>query len=199
MHYFGVPTLQKLFRNKLSFPLHQTQNEVQECFGAFLKPSTCKKIKTCVSGPKCTILGYRSGKNGFGTKASVLLHQTQNDVRQCLRALCKHSSFKKMQNFHFGTECTILGYRSCENSFATKASILIHQTQNEVWECLGELCKQSTRKRMQNLCFRHDCTISGYRRCKNYFATNYPFHSIRPKMRFRSVQEHFSNLRHVKR
>jgi hypothetical protein len=31
----------------------------------------------------------------------------------------------------FGTECTISGYQSCE------ASILLHWTQNDVWECFG--------------------------------------------------------------
>jgi hypothetical protein len=29
----------------------------------------------------------------------------------------------------FDSECTILGYHSCE------ASILVHWTQNDVWEC----------------------------------------------------------------
>jgi hypothetical protein len=45
---------------------------------------------------------------------------------------------------------------------------------------------------MQNLCFGPECTISGTK------VPKHPFWSIRPKMMFGSVSEHFANLRHVK-
>jgi hypothetical protein len=54
-----------------------------------------------------------------------------------------------------GPECTILGYRSCE------APILLHWTQNDVWECFSVFRKPSACNKMQNLCFEPECTISG--------------------------------------
>jgi 3'-phosphoadenosine 5'-phosphosulfate sulfotransferase (PAPS reductase)/FAD synthetase len=74
-------------------------------------------------GPECTISRYRS------CKACILLHWTQNDVWECLRAFRQPSTRKKMQNLCFGPECTISGYRSC------KVFILFHWNQNDVWEC----------------------------------------------------------------
>ena len=121
-------------------------------------------------GPECTISGYRSCKNGFTPKASMLLHWTQNDVWECFGAFRKPSEFKKMQNLCFGPECTISGYRSCENGVVPNASILLHWTQNDVWECFGAFRKPLTCKKMQNLWFRPKCTISGHQSCENGFV-----------------------------
>jgi hypothetical protein len=88
-----------------------------------------------------------------------------------------------MQNLCLGTECTVSGYRSCE------ASILLHWTQIDVWECFGAFQLPSTGKRC-NTCFRasmHDSEVSK--------ALNI---SIGPKVMFGSVSEHFSYLQHVK-
>jgi uncharacterized protein YuzB (UPF0349 family) len=46
---------------------------------------------------------------------------------------------------------------------------------------------------MQNLCFRPEYTISGYRSCEAYIL------NIRQEMMFGCVSEHFANLRHVNR
>jgi hypothetical protein len=43
------------------------------------------------------------------------------------------------------------------------------------------------------LCFEAECTIWGAEFAKH------PFYSIRPKMLFRSVLDHFANVQHVKR
>jgi hypothetical protein len=48
-------------------------------------------------------------------------------------------------------------------------------------------------KKMQNLCFGTECTILGIE------VVKHPLYSIRTKMRFASVSEHFANHRHVKR
>jgi hypothetical protein len=62
---------------------------------------------------------------------------------------------------YFGTKCTISGYRSCENGFVTKASILLHWTQNEDRECFSAFSIPSECKKMQNLCFGPECNIWG--------------------------------------
>jgi hypothetical protein len=41
---------------------------------------------------------------------------------------------KKMKNLCFRPECTISAHQSCE------ASILLHRSQNNVWECFRALC-----------------------------------------------------------
>jgi acid stress-induced BolA-like protein IbaG/YrbA len=46
---------------------------------------------------------------------------------------------------------------------------------------------------MQNLCFRRECIITGYRSCNTSILLHWN------KMMFGSVSEHFANLRHVKR
>jgi hypothetical protein len=82
MHYFLAPKLQRSFRNK---SIHSTPmvpkslrvfwsisetfrmkkdakhpNDDWDIFGAFCKPSQCKKMRNLCFGPKCTILRYRS-------------------------------------------------------------------------------------------------------------------------------------------
>jgi hypothetical protein len=74
-----------------------------------------------------------------------------------------------------------------------KASILLHWTQNDVWHCFIAFRLPSARKQIQNLCFGPECTISSTE------VVKHPFYSIRPKMMFRIVSEHFVNIRRVKR
>jgi hypothetical protein len=76
-----VPSLNALFRGtKVLKHLHWTQNDVWECFGAFLYPSTCNNMQNLCSEPKYTISGNRS------CEASILLHLTKNDVWKCFGA-----------------------------------------------------------------------------------------------------------------
>jgi hypothetical protein len=90
-----------------------------------------------------------------------------------------------MQNLCLGTECTVSGCQTCE------ASILLHLTQNDVWECFRGFRKPSTGKKMQNLSFGTEYTVSGYQSCEA------SFYSIGPKLMFGIVSEHFANLRQV--
>jgi hypothetical protein len=98
----------------------------------------------------------------------------------------------------FETECTISGYRSCENSFVTQAFILLHWTQNEDWECFSTFSIPSECKKMQNLCFWRECTIWGTEIANLVSWPKHPFYSIGPKMIIWSVLEHFRNLRKIK-
>jgi 3'-phosphoadenosine 5'-phosphosulfate sulfotransferase (PAPS reductase)/FAD synthetase len=91
-----------------------------------------------------------------------------------------------MQNLCFGPECTILRYRSC------KACILLHWTQNDVWEYLEHLANLRHVKRCKT-------GVSGLNALfRGTEVVKHPFYSIGPKMMFGSVSEHFANLRHVK-
>jgi hypothetical protein len=86
----------------------------------------------------------------------------------------------------FESECTISGYESCE------ASILLHWTENGVWECFRAFCYPLARKKMQNMC----SSLSALFRTK---VAKHAFYPIRRKMMFGSVSEHFANLRLKKR
>ena len=99
-----------------------------------------------------------------------------------------------MQNLCFGAECTILGYRTCGKSFATNASNLLHSSQNDVWEHFGACRNTSARNSVQNMCFEAKCSILGNPTSKNFSLQTHPIYSIRPKMMFGSVSEHFATL-----
>jgi hypothetical protein len=93
-----------------------------------------------------------------------------------------------MQNLCFGIEYTISGCRSCE------ASILLHLTQNDVWECFGAFRKPSTGKKRCKTC------VSGLNTLfRGTEVVKHPFYSIGPKLIFGSVSEHFASLRQVTR
>jgi hypothetical protein len=83
-------------------------------------------------------------------------------------------------------QCTISGYQSCE------ASILLHWTENGVWECFEAFRWPLARKNMQNLC----SSLCALFRTKDAKHASY---SIGRKMMFGSVSEHFANLWHIKR
>jgi hypothetical protein len=121
---------------------------------------------------ECTILEYRSCENHFPPNASILIPCTNNGVCECFGAVWKPSKYKMKQNLCFGPECTISGYRSCENYIPPNASILIPRTNNGVCECFGAFSNPSKCRMKQNLCFGSECTILGYRSCKNYFPPN---------------------------
>jgi hypothetical protein len=89
-----------------------------------------------------------------------------------------------MQNLCLGTECTISGYRSSE------ASILLHWSKIDVWDCFGAFQLPSTGKRCKT-CVRATMHYFGVSKSLNI--------SIRPKVMFGSVSEYFTNLRQVKR
>jgi hypothetical protein len=113
-------------------------------------------------------LGVLKLRKWFRTKC---IHSTPlDDVWLYFWAFRKPSASKKMLNFCFGTVCTILLYRSCENGFAPNASILLHWSLNDVWLSLEAFKKPSACKKMQNLCLRHECPNLEYRSCENVFT-----------------------------
>ena len=101
-------------------------NNVSECFGAFRKPLEHKMMQNLCFGPQCTISGYRTYENGFTTKSNILPHWTPNNVSECFGAFHKPLEHKMMENLSFRPQCTITGYRTYENGFATKSTILPH-------------------------------------------------------------------------
>jgi hypothetical protein len=79
-------------------------------------------------------LVFRTWMHYFGVPKLWSIHSNSLDPKWCLgvfRSISLTLGTSKMKNSCFGTECTILVYQSCETS------ILIHWTQNEVWECFG--------------------------------------------------------------
>jgi hypothetical protein len=70
-----------------------------------------------------------------------------------------------MQNLCFGPEYTVSGCQSCA------ASILLHWSQINVWECCRAFRYPSTCNKMQNLCLVTECTISGYLSCWSIHST----------------------------
>jgi hypothetical protein len=92
-----------------------------------------------------------------------------------------------MLNLCFKFECTISRHQSCE------ASILLHWTQNDMWECYRALCSPSTCKKTKTCVSGLNALLRGTK------VEKHPFYSLRPKMMFGSVMEHFANLVHVKR
>jgi hypothetical protein len=122
MHYFAAPK----FRSIDSTPFDQ------KWYMGALRSTSLTLYENLCFGPECTIAGYQS------CEASILLHWTQNDVWECYGAFRWPSARKrwylrrvKDENLCLGPECTISGHQSCE------ASILLHWTQNDVWECYG--------------------------------------------------------------
>ena len=126
MHYFEVPKLRKWFRNEIN---HSTSLDPIRCLRVFrsvLQTFRRKMMQNLCFWPEFTISGYRTCENSFATKSTILPHWTPNDVSKCFGAFRKPLEHKMMQNLSFGPQCTISGYRTCENGFVTKSTILPH-------------------------------------------------------------------------
>ena len=96
----------------------------------------------------------------------------------------------------FEPQCTILRYRTCENGFTTKSTILPHQTPNDVWKYFRAFRNPSRHQMRQNLCFGTQSTIFGVPKLRKWFP-NEINHSPRldPKrcLRvFRSISQTFN-------
>jgi hypothetical protein len=104
----------------------------------------------------------------------------------------------KMPKLCFRHECTISRYRNCQNHFALNAFILIPQTNNDVCECLEHFGI------LRNVNWRETCVsapnalFKGTEVVKMISKQFHPLNSIRPKIMFGSVLEHFINLPLVK-
>jgi hypothetical protein len=87
----------------------------------------------------------------------------------------------------FGLECTISRHQSCE------ASIQLHLTKIDIWECYGAL-------RWPCACKNMKTCVSGLNALiRSTKVEKHPFSSIGPKMIYRNDTAHFANLLHVKR
>jgi hypothetical protein len=107
-----------------SILVHWTQNDVCECLGAFRLPSTRKRCKTRFSGPNAIFRSTKVVKLPFLSIRPKMMFGSVSEH-------FANPGLVKEENSCFGPECNISGYRSCE------ASILVHWTQNDVWEYLG--------------------------------------------------------------
>jgi hypothetical protein len=77
-------------------------------------------------------LVFRSCMHYFGVPMLRSIHSTPLDRKWYMGVLPSTSltlCTLKYENFRFVLECTISGYQSWE------ASILLHWTQNDIWEC----------------------------------------------------------------
>jgi acid stress-induced BolA-like protein IbaG/YrbA len=112
-----------------------------------------KRSKTWVSGLYALFRGTEVVKHPFYSIrpkmvfGSILDHfanlrhvKRSKTVLSGLNALFRGTEFVK-QNMCFGPVCTISGFWSCEEP------ILLHQTQNDDWECFGAFRKPSAYKR----------------------------------------------------
>jgi hypothetical protein len=119
MHYLGVPKL---------WSIHSSPLDPKWCLGVFRSISLTlgmTKMKNSCFGPECTI-----------SEVPKLwsIYYGPLDPKWCLgvfRSILLTLGTTKMKNSCKGLEYTISGYKSCE------ASILVHWTQNDVWECFG--------------------------------------------------------------
>ena len=90
------------------------------------------------------------------------------------------------------------GYRTCENGFATKSTILPNYTQNDAWECFVAFCKPFGRQTLQNLCFGRNSLFQGTELAKMVLQRNQPFYLIKPQTMFQSVSDHYAILWNIK-
>ena len=106
---------------------------------------------------------------------------------------------QKRQNLCFGPECIILGYRSCENGFVIKSTILPHKT-HTMFESVSERFANHRHAKQGKTCVSGlNALFWGTEVAKIVSKRNQPFYPIRPQTMFESVSEHFANLWHVKR
>jgi hypothetical protein len=112
-----------------------TLNDVWERFGAFCKCSKCEKDAKLVYRAWMHYFRVPKLRNWFRTKC---IHCTALDPKWFLQVfwnIRQPSACEKMQYLCFGLECTISGYRCCENGFTPNASIQIPWTNNDVLQC----------------------------------------------------------------
>jgi hypothetical protein len=119
MHYFGVPK---------SWNIHSSPLDPKWCLGVFrsnsLTVGTSKMKKSCF-GPECSI---------SGVPKLLTIHSSPLDPKWCLgmfRSISLTLGTSKMKTHVSVLNAIFRGYQSCE------ASILLHWTQNDVWECFG--------------------------------------------------------------
>ena len=115
-----------------------------------------KRCKTCVSGLNALFRGTEVATHPFYSIGTKMMFESVSNHFANLWDV-------KDAKFVFEPECTISGYQSWE------ASILVHSTQNDVWECCGAFRKPSAPKKMQNLCSSMNALFRGTKVVKHPF------------------------------
>jgi hypothetical protein len=134
----------------------------------------------------------------FSTKC---IHRATLDPKWLLREFWNMSTFHvwKDAKLVFGRECTISGYRNCENHFPPNPFIRIPRTNNHVCECLEHFGILRHVNWHETCVSGLNALFEGTDVVKVISQQIHLFNSIRPKVMFGSVLEHFVNLLHVKR
>jgi hypothetical protein len=129
IHYFGIPKL---------WSIHSSTLDPNWCLGLFrsilLTLGTSKMKNSCV-GPECTI---------SGVPMLWSIYSSTLDPKWSLgvfRSISLTLGTSKMKNSYVGLNALFRGYQSCE------ASILVHWSQNDLWECFGAFREPSARQR----------------------------------------------------
>jgi hypothetical protein len=73
MHYFGVPN------SEASIILHWAQNNLWECYRAFLYPSTRKRCLTCVSSLNAQFRSIEVVKHSFYSIGPKIMSETDSE------------------------------------------------------------------------------------------------------------------------
>jgi acid stress-induced BolA-like protein IbaG/YrbA len=129
--------------------------------------------------PECTISGTVVVKHPFYSIGPKMIFKIVSEHFANLRHV-KHAKLVFRAWMHY------FGVPRC------KASILLHWTRNDVWDCFRTFRKPSVRKRCKTCVSGLNALFWGTE------VVKHPFNSIGPKMMFVSVSEHFANLQHVK-
>jgi hypothetical protein len=131
-------------------------------------------------GTECNVSGTKVVKHPFYSIRPKLMFGSVSEHFANLR-------HKKNAKLASETECTILGYQSCE------ASIRLHWTRNDVWQYFRAFRQHSTGKRCKTCVSGLNTLFRGTK------VVKHPFYSIGHKMMFGSVSDHFTNVRQVKK
>jgi hypothetical protein len=119
---------------------------------------------------ECPISGYRSCENGFVTKASILLHWTQNEDWECFQHFRYLRNVKRCKTCVSGLNAPF-GVPKLQIWFRNQS---IHSTPldpNDYLECFGAFRKPKENKMMQNLCLGPECTIFWHQSYKDRLVT----------------------------
>jgi hypothetical protein len=151
-----VSGLNALFRGtefvKYSFYFIGTKMMFGSVSEHFANLRLVKRCKTSVSGLNTLFRGTKVVKHPFYFIGLKMMFGSVSEHFAKLRRV-------KDAKLEFGAWIHYFRVPSC------KACILLHWTQNGVWECFRAFRQPSARKKMQNLCVGPECTILGYRSC----------------------------------
>jgi hypothetical protein len=91
------------------------------------------------------------------------------------------------------------GVTKCENYFTPNACILLHYTQNDVWEWFGAFADLRHVKSFKTFISSLNALFRVTEDATMVSLEMHPFETIRPKIMFVSASEHFKNVWQVKR